>query len=88
MEFEWDVNKNEANKQKHKISFERAVQVFSDPNKVNYESDIESVEKRFIVLGEIFDVLYSVIYTIREPFVRIISARRANEKERKKYYKL
>jgi len=86
MEFEWDHNKNESNKKKHNISFEKAKQVFNDPNKINYESDQTKGEQRFIVLGEILDVLYSVIYTIRDTIFRIISARRANEKERKKYY--
>lgn len=31
MKFEWDESKNVINKEKHKISFETAVYVFSDP---------------------------------------------------------
>jgi len=87
MEFEWDNIKNESNKTKHKISFERATKVFEDSNKMTYESAKKDYgEKRFIVVGLIFEVLYTVIYTIRDTLYRIISARRANENETKKYY--
>jgi uncharacterized DUF497 family protein len=86
MEFEWDENKNEINKLKHNIFFEKAKFIFEDFNKIIFESE-NNIEKRFIILGEIFDLLYSVVYTIRNERIRIISARRANLKEREKYYK-
>ncbi len=31
MRFEWDVNKDRANRQKHGVGFDTAEQVFSDP---------------------------------------------------------
>ena len=31
MKFEWDEEKNAANKEKHRISFETAAHVFDDP---------------------------------------------------------
>ncbi len=86
MEFEWDNKKNESNKEKHKISFERAVKVFDDQNKVIYESDSKDYgEKRYLAIGFIFEVLFTVVYTIRDTIHRIISSRRANEKETKIY---
>jgi uncharacterized DUF497 family protein len=87
MEFEWDENKNISNTIKHGINFGQAKQVFNDPYKIVFESEQESGEKRFIILGEILDLLYSVIYTMRNTIIRIISVRRANEKERNRYYK-
>jgi len=62
MEFEWDENKNNSNTKKHGINFEQAKQVFNDPDKIVYESEQDSGEQRFVILGEIFDLLYSVIY--------------------------
>jgi uncharacterized protein len=32
--FEWDENKNRANRAKHGISFDTAVTVFADPNSI------------------------------------------------------
>jgi len=86
MEFVWNEDKNKSNLNKHGISFEKAKEVFNDPGKIIYESEQDTGEKRFIISGEILDILYSVVYTIRETAIRIISARRANEKERKTYY--
>ena len=35
MTFEWDEDKNTANKRKHRISFETAIHVFDDPNYID-----------------------------------------------------
>lgn len=83
MNFDWDDNKNKSNIEKHRISFEKAKDVFYDEEKIVFESEQESGELRFVILGEIIDILYSVIYTIRNTTIRIISARRANEKRTK-----
>ena len=37
MVFEWDEKKNKANKTKHKISFEDALYVFTDPLLLRFE---------------------------------------------------
>lgn len=47
--FEWDEEKNKANQQKHKLPFEDAIDVFNDPDRINYRSDRDG-EKRFILL--------------------------------------
>jgi len=41
LRFEWDENKNEANRKKHGISFEAAVRVFDDPNLLDFVERIE-----------------------------------------------
>ena len=42
LNFEWDEEKNEINKKKHKISFETAVHVFDDPDYIEmYEGFAE-----------------------------------------------
>lgn len=49
--FEWDENKNEINKVKHKISFEEAKTVFYDDEALVIDDPEHSeTEERFIIL--------------------------------------
>ena len=83
--FEWDEEKNRLNKQKHKVSFETAARVFSDPFFVECPDETHSDEElRYKVLGMVNSVLL-VICTDREDATRIISARKANAEERSAY---
>jgi len=86
MKFEWDQNKNEQNIKKHQIDFENAKLIFSDSNRIIYQ-DLRNDygEERFKTIGIVYNIYISVIYTIRNPFIRIISARLANKKERTDY---
>jgi uncharacterized protein len=84
---EWDDIKNQSNFKKHGIWFEETVTIFDNTvitaqdNRKNYGED------RFISIGMIADVfIIIVVHTNRNGKLRIISARRANERERKKYY--
>ena len=84
--FEWDDEKNRINKRKHHVSFETAVNVFFDENCIVKSDDKHSSdEDRWKIIGKVNDILL-VIYTNREDRTRIISARRANHKERSEYY--
>jgi uncharacterized DUF497 family protein len=86
MQFEWDENKNKANIAKHGIGFEIAKDVFDDKNKIIAPNRIVDKEERFQVIGEIEGVIViMVVFTPRDGKVRIISARRANKKERTNY---
>lgn len=52
MRFEWDENKNSANKKKHGISFEEASTAFQDVNAlVIADPEHSDNEDRFILLG-------------------------------------
>lgn len=86
--FEWDEEKNELNKSKHGISFEKATEVFDDPDRVEYFDELHSDEEdRWIVIGYAGDILF-VVFTERESgnVTRLISARRATAYERREYY--
>ncbi len=91
MRFEWDENKNEINKQKHGISFETAVLVFEDPNRLEFVEGSESGEERWHAIGSVRGsfLFLTVVHTYAEekdePVVRIISARRATRYERTLY---
>lgn len=89
MRFTWDNNKNRINIIKHNISFEIALNVFKDKNKVEFFDMFHSdIEERYICIGVINGVAYlvTVVYTERKDMIRIISARKATKRERKLYY--
>ena len=83
--FEWDIKKNKSNTAKHKISFEEAQTVFYDDNAIEfYDIDHSDDEERFLMLGLSYKLnLLIVCYCIRvkPDIIRIISARKATEKE-------
>jgi uncharacterized DUF497 family protein len=92
MNFDWDNNKNQSNIAKHGISFEEAIAIFDDPNILNYEDTRFNYEEtRFVSIGQIILVTQEktvsivVIHTQRNQTIRLISARKANERERKRY---
>ena len=86
MEFEWDENKNLRNKKKHGIGFEDAKEVFKDRRRIKIKDERRDYgEDRWKTLGLMIGVVISVIYTIRDTAVRLISARRASRKERDEY---
>lgn len=86
-EFEWDENKNHANRQRHGIAFEEAQEIFGGLLFTAPDMRMEYGEERFISIGLIAKtVVIVVIHTDRNGKVRIISARKANRKERQAYH--
>jgi uncharacterized DUF497 family protein len=86
--FEWDPAKNASNQKKHGISFDEAKTVFSDDfARLIADPDHSQEEERFILMGSSIESnLLIVCHCIRdEDSVRIISARKADKKERKTY---
>ena len=84
--FEWDSEKARINKRKHKVSFETAANVFFDDDRIELRDEEHSDEEdRWQVIGKVDDILF-VVYTDREDRTRIISARKAEAKERRIYY--
>ena len=88
MKFEWDHAKAEKNREKHGIRFEVAAKVFLDPERVTVpDRRFDYGEERFITLGRIDDRLYVVVFAEKAmtATIRIISARKANARERRRY---
>jgi uncharacterized DUF497 family protein len=87
MKFEWDENKQQQNQQKHRISFEEATTVWTDPFALIAPDPTHSIiEKREWIIGESYESrVLVVVFTMREETIRIISARPASKSERKKY---
>jgi len=87
MEFEWSAEKAKSNLRKHGIAFEDAARVFFDPVRVDiYDDRYNYGEERWAVIGMAWSALVYVVYTMRhENTIRIISARKANAQEQRRY---
>jgi len=87
--FIWDEKKAKENLEKHKISFEEAQTVFSDPNaRMVFDTEHSTDEERFILLGISSGLRLIVVchcYREDDMVIRIISARKATRNEQKQY---
>jgi len=72
---------------KHQITFEEAKTVFNDPYYIDfYDPDHSIEEHRYIMIGYSNQQnLLMVSYTERNDNIRIISARKVTQKEKKSY---
>lgn len=91
IQFAWNPFKAAANKRKHHVSFSEAQTVFYDEEALLLNDPDHSVnEDRFILLGlsaglKVLLVVHS--YRDEDDTIRIISARKANARERSIYEK-
>ena len=85
IQFEWDEEKNESNKKKHKVSFQEAKTVFYDSQALLiHDPDHSDEEERFIIMGISQSLKILVVchcYRIDDEVIRIISARKAKRDE-------
>lgn len=86
MEFEFDLRKSEANRSKHGIDFVEAQELWDDRFLLDLALDYGG-ESRRAVIARLSDGVWTAIYTMRGPRIRIISVRRATKKEAALYDK-
>ncbi|MBC8447217.1 MAG: BrnT family toxin [Chloroflexi bacterium] len=86
MRFEWDEEKNAVNIRRHKIDFADVPLVFNGPMLVELDEREDYGEDRWIGIGILRNIVAVVVFTEpRQDTIRIISARKANRHERKRY---
>ncbi|MGM0417490.1 MAG: BrnT family toxin [Thermodesulfobacteriota bacterium] len=85
MEFEYNSDKSESNKQKHGIDFEEAEALWLDLYRLEIEAKSDD-EPRFALIAKLYKKLWTAFYTIRENRVRKISVRRSRKGEKELYY--
>ena len=92
--FEWDPDKDGLNRRKHGVGFDLAMRVFSDPLAMSRQDRIEDGEMRWQTIGMVDGLVMLVVaHTYRDDLdagppveiIRIISARRADRSERRRY---
>ena len=86
MWFEWDERKRLTNLEKHGLDFFDTEAVFESPHMV-IPSAYHS-EQRFLAVGMLDGRFVTVVYTMRDDAIRIISFRRLRHEERRKYQAL
>jgi len=90
IKFAWDPRKARSNLVKHGVSFEEAQSVFLDEAaRLIGDPDHSEDESRFLLLGystQARCLIVSHCYRETEFVIRLISARRATEKEEKSYW--
>ncbi len=91
MKFEWNETKNKLNIKDHHIDFKEAKEVFNDPLHISrLDFRFNYFEERWITLGSTNSYKVLVVTNLffdenAEEIIRIISARKANKKEREFY---
>ncbi len=86
--FEWDDGNLEKNWQKHEVKHQEAEEVFTSQPAIilNDAKHSTVVEERFMIWGKSRHNRYlTIIFTIRNSKIRVISARDMNKKERTAY---
>ncbi|MBX9878258.1 MAG: BrnT family toxin [Candidatus Obscuribacterales bacterium] len=84
--FEWDELKNQRNIIERGLDFADAIEVINNPAFIQQDKRKEYGEDRFIAGGLSQGRFVFAVYTVRSSeLVRIISFRKANRRERKRY---
>ena len=81
--YEWDETKRNSNLDKHRIDFTAIYSFEWDTALI--ELSHRAGEYRYTAIGYIGDRLHYVVYTKREDNRRIISFRKANRREERRY---
>ncbi|MCY3745438.1 MAG: BrnT family toxin [Acidobacteria bacterium] len=85
MQIEFDGAKRRATIQARGLDMARAAEVFAGPTLTVEDDRQEYGESRFITIGFLDDVMVVLVWTSRGDASRIISMRKANERERRLY---
>jgi uncharacterized DUF497 family protein len=84
--FEWDGQKARLNFQKHGVRYDEAAEAIEDPEAIIlYDVGHSLVEDRFQLIGRSSQDILFVVFVERRR-LRIVSARRADRRERWAYY--
>jgi uncharacterized DUF497 family protein len=86
MDCEWDEDKRQANLVKHGVDFLDMAALFEGPTVETVDDRFNYGEIRINALGEIDGRVFVATFTWRGLSRRIISARKANAHEQRKYY--
>jgi len=83
---EWDPGKARLNAKKHGISFADAVASLEDEGALTMRDPFSDDEERWVTMGrDVLGRVLVVVYTWRGESVRLISARKATARERRRY---
>ena len=86
MDIEFDADKDEANRFKHRLPLAFGRRIFDDHAHqiITTFREIDG-EKRFKAVGHVDGKFYTAVFVIRRAAIRMISVRRSNGSEQKEY---
>lgn len=88
MEFGWDDAKRQSNIAKHGLDFADVYPAFSDKTKVIVpDNRVDYRESRYNMLAKINGRICNITFTERGDVIWLISARKANQREQRRYAK-
>ncbi len=85
MEYEWDPEKAAANLRKHGIAFEQVRAFEWSGALIRPDERYPYGEQRFYALGKVEERIFALIFVRRGGIVRVISFRKANDREKRRY---
>ena len=86
MNFEWDEVKSDDCFAERGFDFAYAIRAFLDPVRaIRQDTRRNYGEERYQLMGKIEERVFVLVYTPRQDAIRIVSARKANQREVKQY---
>ena len=86
MKVEFDAGKDAANRSKHGVSLTFGARVLSDLHRIEVlDVRVDYGEDRFVVYGQVRGRVWVCVHAPRDAFTRIISVRKANDRETERY---
>ena len=85
MEIIFDPEKNARNIQERGLSFERAADLDWNTAQIHADERMDFGEQRLIALGNLDGRLHVLVFQETKAGIRVISFRKANERERRRY---
>lgn len=87
MRIDFDPLKDAINQRKHGVSLAFGAEVLADQNRVDVaDVRFDYGEDRVISLGCVAGRIWVCIFTLRDTTVRMISVRKANDRETQRYF--
>jgi len=86
MKLEYDPVKEQLNLNKHGVSLARFVDLDWDKASITTDNRKSYDETRYIAAAELKDRLHITCFTLRGSIFRVISLRRANQREQRAYH--
>ena len=86
MRITFDSGKDASNLEKHGVSLAFGAEVLADADRLNVlDVRFAHVEERFVAYGAVGKRVWVCVFTVRDEVYHIISVRKANGRETKRY---
>lgn len=87
MRIDFDPDKDTANLEKHGVSLAFGAEVLTGPGRLDIlDVRFDYDEERFVCYGQVADRVWVCVFTLRDGGHRIISVRKANDRETRRYH--